>query len=494
MKIKRFLAPDMRTALQHVRQEHGPDAVILSNRVTPEGVEIVAASQYDEDFVRESLDNAAAPATPAVDSPAAEAAAAGDTREQAPKPNEDSPSLSEPSAAPDAPPPELPPTAAMDSAPEQTLAPDAPAMTNESIQAAPAALAQAAPETAPAPTPAAADASEQTPAAEPPVQTQAPATADPTPVPTAAVAADAPWSQFQQELAQMRQMLERGLNHMSDEILRGSLARQQIVDLMEKHGFTTAFTRSVALQIPADIAPQRVRGQVLDLLCERLPLAPANPLDEGGAIALIGPSGAGKTTTLGKLAAHYSARHGVRDIALVSIDNTRPGGNERLHGMARQLGIVVHEADSGETLAVLLQRLADYRLLLIDSAGFAPNDPRAAEQLNWLHAAESVRSLLVLPATTHPVDLDTVVQRFQPASPQGAVLTKLDETARLGGALSVVIEHKLPLTWVSDGQHLHDDLHRAEAASLLSRLDALRRAMDVPYDPVAALVADHAFA
>ncbi|RBJ53016.1 flagellar biosynthesis protein FlhF, partial [Xanthomonas oryzae pv. oryzae] len=98
-------------------------------------------------------------------------------------------------------------------------------------------------------------------------------------------------------------------------------------------------------------------------------------------------------------------------------------------------------------------------------------------------AAQQVTSLLVLPANAHFSDLDEVVRRFAHAKPQGVVLTKLDETGSFGSALSVVVDHQMPITWVTDGQRVPDDLHRANAASLVLRLEDLRRAADKPCTP-----------
>ena len=106
-----------------------------------------------------------------------------------------------------------------------------------------------------------------------------------------------------------------------------------------------------------------------------------------------------------------------------------------------------------------------------------------ASKLNWLRAARQARTLLVLPANTHFADLDEVVRRFQDARPQGVVLTKLDETGRLGSALSVVADHELPLTWTTDGQRIPEDLSRANAAHLVLRLEDLRRDADKPIVP-----------
>ena len=205
-----------------------------------------------------------------------------------------------------------------------------------------------------------------------------------------------------------------------------------------------------------------------------------DPLEQGGVIALVGPTGAGKTTTIAKLAAAYADRHNPRDVALVTTDTVRVGGREQLHSYGRQLGIAVHEADSDVRLAQTLERLRDYKLVLIDTAGMGQRDRNLVGQLNWLRAAGQVHTLLVLPANSHFGDLDEVVRRFSGAQPHGVVLTKVDETGRLGSALSVIVDHQLPMAWITDGQRVPDDLHRASAPNLVLRLDQLRREADEP--------------
>src|SRR5690606_1163087 len=295
---------------------------------------------------------------------------------------------------------------------------------------------------------------------------------------------------MREELAQMRSMIEREMHRLTDERLRGSPVRLAAMELMEDYGFDAGITRDIVLELPADTPLHRGRGLMLGLISRRLPVCPVDPLETGGVIALVGPTGAGKTTTIAKLAARFVAEHGPRDIALVTTDTARIGGREQLHGYGRQLGIAVHEADSDAALIQLLQRLQDYRLVLVDTAGLGQRDRALASQLNWLRAARNVSTLLVLPANQHYSDLDEVVRRFGPARPQGVVLTKVDETGRLGSALSVVVDHQLPLTWITDGQHVPEDLHRANAASLVLRLEDLRRAADKPNIPEA----DHAVA
>ncbi|WP_305806619.1 AAA family ATPase, partial [Stenotrophomonas sp. YIM B06876] len=288
---------------------------------------------------------------------------------------------------------------------------------------------------------------------------------------------------LRQEVAGMRQMIEREMNRFTDERLRGSAVRATALDLMDEYGFDAGLTRDVVMQIPLDTEAARARGLMLGLISRKLPIAPVDPIESGGVIALVGPTGAGKTTTIAKLASRFAEAHAARDVALVTTDTQRIGAREQLYGFGRQLGVAVHEANSGTNLNQLLERLADYKLVLIDTAGLGQRDRALAAQLQWLRAAGQIRTLLVLPANTSFQDMDEVVRRFGAANPQGVVLTKLDETSRFGSALSVAVDHHLPITWVTDGQDVPEDLHRASAANLVLRLEDLRRAADMPCNP-----------
>ncbi|WP_368565441.1 flagellar biosynthesis protein FlhF [Pseudoxanthomonas sp. UTMC 1351] len=502
MKIKRFVAPDMRTAFAMVRQEQGPDAVILSNRVIDEGVEIVAATNYDEALVQRTLDamRPAAASAPALaanansapiqhDAIRANAAPARSAPVQThtPSPAEAAADYFRPRSAAPAPAPISAAPAASLLEPHSFAAklaatiPPAPALPAHSNAPepmlpypVPAAEIASVPAEIPAVVPATAQAQlNASPAApisaiEPALTVVADNSAD-------ARKNDDQLVQMRAELASMREMIEREMHRLTDERLRGSPVRMQAMELMDDYGFDAGITRDIALQIPADTELHRGRGLMLGLLSKKLPMTSIDPLEEGGVVALVGPTGAGKTTTIAKLAAAFAAKHNARDVALVTTDTIRVGGREQLHSYGRQLGIAVHEADSDVSLAQTLERLRDYKLVLIDTAGLGQRDKNLVGQLNWLRSAGKVHTLLVLPANSHFGDLDEVVRRFSGANPQGVVLTKLDETGRLGSALSVVVDHQLPMTWVTDGQRVPQDLHRANSAHLVLRLDQLKR-------------------
>ena len=488
MKIKRFVAPDMRTAFALVRQEQGPDAVILSNRMTDDGVEIVAASNYDETLVQRTLEamRPAAPAEPAPVAPSFARGAQASARHETPA-SSAAPALSPAEAAAayfgrmgaasathD---PQMPATPARPATPIAAIEPERPAPAAFTVdpQSFAARLAASLP-----PVPAETPAPALAPVAVAPPDASVPVLSVVADNAARARAEDEQLVQMRAELAAMREMIENEMHRLTDERLRGSPVRAQAMDLLEDYGFDAGITRDVVLQIPADTEPHRGRGLMLGLLSRRLPILPQDPLEQGGVIALVGPTGAGKTTTIAKLAAAFADRHNPRDVALVTTDTVRVGGREQLHSYGRQLGIAVHEADSDVRLAQTLERLRDYKLVLIDTAGMGQRDRNLAGQLNWLRAAGQVHTLLVLPANSHFGDLDEVVRRFSGARPQGVVLTKVDETGRLGSALSVIVDHQLPMAWITDGQRVPDDLHRASAPNLVLRLDQLRREADEP--------------
>ncbi|MBD8524726.1 flagellar biosynthesis protein FlhF [Pseudomarimonas arenosa] len=403
MKIKRFVAPDMRTALRMVREDQGPDAVILSSKkLDHEGFEVVAATDFDESLARHTY-----------------LADQTDTRRL---PTQISPDL----------------------------------MTSEQKRSKPV----EAPKPAPAPAPVKTLVAKQ-------------AAADPA---TVAWRDQGSLADLRRELSSMRELLERQAVRFSEERLRGVAIRSIVLDELLSYGCDGDLARSIATAIPADADRGRARGIMLGLLAKSLVVTRREAIQDGGILALIGPTGVGKTTTIAKLAARYAHHHSARDVVLVTTDTQRVGGREQLATFGRVLGLPVIDIDRTENLAPALERLNDYKLILIDTPGFSQRDVGLATQLGWLRAAGRVRCFLTLPATSQMADIDEVVRKFRCAEPEGCVLTKIDETGCLGSALSVLIRHRLPVAYVTDGQRVPEDIHRAEAHRLVLRLGELKRA------------------
>jgi flagellar biosynthesis protein FlhF len=202
-------------------------------------------------------------------------------------------------------------------------------------------------------------------------------------------------------------------------------------------------------------------GQIpMALLIKNLPLVDDFTAELGGVMALVGPTGAGKTTTLAKLATRWCLQHGPGDIALISTDAYRIGAREQLMTFARILDVPMHTANSARELSRLLERLSGKKLILIDTAGMGPRDQRLTDQLAALkQGAPKAKVLLALPAQAESQALDDIVRAYARVNPTACVITKTDEAATLGGVLSAVIRHKLKIAYVCDGQRVPDDLH-----------------------------------
>jgi len=406
MKIKRFMAKNMREAIRLVREEQGPDAVILSNRRIDGGVEVVAAVDYDAALMQQAQRLPAAPS-------AVEAALPVAAPSPAPMPAP---------VARAAPPPANPPVAA---APARAVA-------------APAALAIPA-------------------ALPPPVAPEL--------------------QQLRRELGGVKKMLEQQFASLMWKDLREQQPeRMAALRAMANLGIDPALVREILDALPASADGERARFLPLGLLSRRIPVAKKDFILDGGVFALVGPTGVGKTTTIAKLAARYAERYGVRDIALVTTDHYRIGAQEQLFTYGRLLGVPVHTAANAEDLARTLFKLADRKLVLVDTAGLSPQDAQLQAQFAELHGTRTpMRVLLTLSATQQAGDLDAIVRRFKPARPEGLVLTKVDEATRIGGALSTAIRHRLPVGYIADGQRVPEDLQLARADHLVLRAMQLAR-------------------
>ena len=414
MKIKRYTAPSMRAALALVRAEQGLDAVILSSRRSEEGIEVIAAVDYDEALFGEAKrSRTEAIMAPEMTVPAAPIVAA------APMP-----------AAP------------MPAAPKVVVAPKV----------------AVAPRMAPAPPTGVAPKASMSLG---PIRPAAPISARSAPRPTAA-AGDG-LGAMQRELQDLRRLLETGLAGMtwSDRRLREPL-QARVLEELSALDIAPDIAMALASKTPRRTNLDNPSHIPLALLVKHLPVINDTTCITGGITAVVGPTGAGKTTTIAKLAARWCMLHGSQDLALVSTDGYRIGAREQLMTFARILGAPLYAANSGQELGRVLQRLNSKKLILIDTAGMGPRDVRLTEQLAALKlGAARARVLLALPAQGEGQALEEIVQAFARVTPAACLLTKVDEAASLGGAISAVLRHQLRVAYVCDGQRVPEDLHAA---------------------------------
>ena len=214
----------------------------------------------------------------------------------------------------------------------------------------------------------------------------------------------------------------------------------------------------------------------LSVIKSDLPLLPQGVLEKGGRFALVGPTGAGKTTTIGKIAARFVQHNGADSVAVITLDNYRIAAHDQLKAFSRSLGIEMKTVNQGGDLAQALQTLRNKKLVLIDTAGLASQDPHFSPQLSMLKkAGPDIRKLLALPLTSQARCLQENYEHFKDVGLHGCVFTKLDECFSLGAGLSVAALARLPLTLITDGPHIPDDLHYPDAERLVTLAEQMAR-------------------
>ena len=406
MKIKRFLAADMRQAMRDVRAEQGADAVILSTRRLEEGIEIIAAVDYDESLMREAV------------------------RQSSPAPEVAKPTVKEPVK-------------------------DVPKERAKDVVKEPVRETRAA-----------------TPPAPPPI-----------PVPPSDIATLQPiveqsvleTARMRTELGGLRQLLEQQLSSLAwNDMERRSPMRARVLRDMSRLGIDTDVARQLIDELPEHLNADQARYLPLGLLSRSLKVSGRRLADSHGVIALVGPTGVGKTTTIAKLAACAVMNHGPSKVALVSTDHYRIGAAAQLEHYGRLLGVRVYPAYDAAGLAQTLNLLRDHHTVLVDTAGVSGNDPRLQQQMDVLREAgmngtAKLRACLVLAANAQASALDESVRAYLPLQPSACIATKLDEAPSLGGVLSVLIRHRLPLDCVTDGQRVPEDISAADARVLVCR-------------------------
>lgn len=200
-------------------------------------------------------------------------------------------------------------------------------------------------------------------------------------------------------------------------------------------------------------------------------------LQHQGVMALVGPTGVGKTTTTAKLAANYVMQHGNDSLLLVTTDSYRIGAQQQLAIYAELLDVQMHALADGDTLDSLAEKMQGKRLVLVDTVGMSQRDQRLAQKIAALGSAEnrdSTRIVLLLNAAAQQETLDEVARIYQRIASESdltihdCILTKLDETARMGGVLDTVIRHKLTVQATSSGQRVPEDIQVPDVEQLVA--------------------------
>ncbi|KQV60007.1 flagellar biosynthesis protein FlhF [Pelomonas sp. Root1217] len=516
MNVRKFTARTSREALALVKQAFGADAVVLSNKSVPEGVEVLAMAPEGMGQIEQIASSAprtaarpqiAPPPTQPAQAPA-RASFADRARQEpsfgAPEVQGDVEQLAmstlsfqdyvrervlrrrqaEISGQPDpiapapriAPPPTQPAASSLDAARQQRDRRAAEAMAALTPKRA------VPPPTAPQARPAPPVLRDEIRIPAPNAQRAVPKLSDigavePMPLPGQPNASQRNQMDMASELRQMRGLIEERFSSLAFmEKLQRQPVQARLTQKLLELGFSPALVRKLAECCPSEFKPGSPADPADEtawaahVLSRNLQTDEAAPAieDRGGVFALIGSTGVGKTTTTAKLAAHFATKFGASQLGLITLDAYRIGAHEQLRAYGRILGVPVHTAHDRASLDDLLDLLSSKKLVLIDTAGMAQRDSRTQELLEML-AHPSIKKLLVINAAQQGETIEDVVNAWKGAACEGVVLSKIDEAVKLAPALDTLIRHKLKVLGVANGQRVPEDWHRLPSVGLVQR-------------------------
>ena len=453
MNVRKFIAANARDALRKVKETLGNDAIILSNRGIPGGVEIMAVAARDMAMI---VPTQVADTTPPDRRPTiAEAdddyrVSLSSARAQA---AQGVPPRIQPQSAPIPARPVAPPAAPRPTATVNAAIPRTGGLRNLEMarpQQSTAAFTPP-PVQKPAPSPA------------PRVQAQAspPRRAEAEVVPMAVM----------DEIRSLRKIVEQHLAGFAwGEAARSEPVKTDVLRQMLDAGFSPQFSRDLLADLPMEMDGLQAMAWVKGA-ADRSLFTIGNEsdiVDRGGIYALVGPTGVGKTTTTAKLAARCVLRHGPRKVALVTTDGYRIGAHEQLRIYGRILGVSVYLVKDAAELRQTLVELQHKHMVLIDTMGMSQKDKLVPELTDMLAGCD-VQRLLLLSSTSRGDTLDDVVRAYEGDNLAGCILTKIDEAASLATPLDVIMRHGLRLHYVSNGQRVPEDLHLPNRGYLLHR-------------------------
>jgi flagellar biosynthesis protein FlhF len=183
-------------------------------------------------------------------------------------------------------------------------------------------------------------------------------------------------------------------------------------------------------------------------------------------IALIGPTGVGKTTTIAKLAARTALKE-QRRVELITLDTYRIAAVDQLKTYAEIIGAGFHVPRSILELDALIRRFSGEATIMIDTIGRSAQDLADQMELaDYLRENEQITKCLVIQATTQPADVQVAISKFALFGVNSLVITKLDETCRAGAAVATAAGAGLPLVYLCNGQRVPEDIAIATAESL----------------------------
>jgi flagellar biosynthesis protein FlhF len=279
--------------------------------------------------------------------------------------------------------------------------------------------------------------------------------------------------------------------------LHPSLARME--DLLAANDFSEEFITAIRERARKEFSLDALENypllmaSVVAWIGDKIQIDQPAPAPRKGThiLIIVGPTGVGKTTTIAKLAAIHGigdGRQPPRRVRIITIDNYRIAAKQQIETYAEIMRIPVSLVESASDLQKCLALNQDAEMVLVDTIGRSPRDlAKLAEMKEILAACGGQASVyLALSATTKASDTEEILRQFEPFGYRAIILTKLDETMRIGNIISCLSRHRKPIAWLCDGQGVPQDIEEAGVVRLLMNMEGFhvdREALEKRFGP-----------
>lgn len=290
-------------------------------------------------------------------------------------------------------------------------------------------------------------------------------------VPTQNAENGATMGAMQAELSHLRSLLDSQMAAMqAGQWGQQSKARSELFEKLTRIGLGVELINQLIAATDVGDDLETASRKVLIKLKNSIKITEHDATERGGIVVLHGPTGAGKTTTIAKLAAQFLIHHEARDLVLVCADDGRVGAYAQLQTFGKLLGVSVIRVRHVNELKKSLNLLSDKKLVLLDSAGMVQSDLRHPEQMFGMKTdVPDIHHYLALPATMQRAAMEKILDSMSETEIEGVILTKLDDAVHLGSVLTALLRHNLPLAHWTNGQSISNDIERADATALVSK-------------------------
>ncbi|HOC29060.1 MAG TPA: flagellar biosynthesis protein FlhF [Treponemataceae bacterium] len=261
---------------------------------------------------------------------------------------------------------------------------------------------------------------------------------------------------------------------------------RKIENLLELNDFSSSYTKKIVSRIRSEFTLEELEqyDHVQDIVVEwigaSIPVYDSISTARPRVIVLVGPTGVGKTTTVAKLAAAFSlaTARGERslNVRIVTIDNYRIGAKQQIEIYGNIMNIPVSCAEKPSDLVTFMASNNDADIILVDTIGKSPKDyTKIAEMRQFLDSAGSISDMhLALSATTKFSDMKEILQQYETFGFGSIIITKFDETTRVGNIISVLSERQKPVAYITTGQRVPQDFEQASVVRFLTNLEGFR--------------------